>query len=67
MDDTNTSPAYFALTSRLTPRGRRWRWNLVAGNGEVVASSEAYNSREAAAGGIAVVRRLAPGAAVRTL
>lgn len=43
---------------------RRWRWNLVADNGEVVASSESYNSRGAALHGATVVQQIASDARI---
>lgn len=42
----------------------KFRFNLVATNGQVVATSEAYNSRAAAMGGIAAVKSLAADAVV---
>lgn len=42
----------------------KWRWNLKAGNGEVIATSEAYSSKSAAEGGIESVRNNAPGAEI---
>jgi hypothetical protein len=42
----------------------RFHFNLVAGNGQVIATSEAYNSKEAALNGIESVRKNAPDAPV---
>lgn len=44
---------------------REWRWRLVAGNGEIIASGEGYRERRACLVGIDRVRGLAPGAAIR--
>lgn len=37
-----------------------WRWNLKAGNGEVIAVSEGYTSKAGAKSGIRSVRLNAP-------
>jgi uncharacterized protein YegP (UPF0339 family) len=42
----------------------KFRFNLVAGNGEIIASSEAYDSKAAASSGIDSVKRTAPDARV---
>jgi uncharacterized protein len=42
----------------------KFHFNLVAANGQVVATSEAYESRESALNGIESVKSNAPGAAV---
>jgi len=42
--------------------GSQYHFNLVAGNGQVIASSEMYNSKEAALNGIESVKTNAPGA-----
>jgi uncharacterized protein YegP (UPF0339 family) len=42
----------------------KFHFNLQAGNGQVIATSEAYNSREAALKGIDSVKANAPGAEV---
>ena len=39
-----------------------FHFNLVAGNGQVIATSEAYESRESALKGIESVKANAPGA-----
>ena len=36
-----------------------WRWRLVAGNGEIVATGEAYTSHSKARRAVATVKRLA--------
>ena len=41
-----------------------WRFQLVAGNGEPVATSETYSSKEAAKGGCEAVQRAAADAEV---
>ena len=40
----------------------KFPFNLVAGNGQVIATSEAYESRESALKGIESVKANAPGA-----
>lgn len=40
----------------------KFHFNLVAGNGQVIATSEAYESRESALKGIDSVKANAPGA-----
>lgn len=47
-----------------TDKGGNWRFNLKAGNGEVIASSESYSSKSAAQNGIESVRKNAVDAAV---
>jgi uncharacterized protein len=47
----------------VTPGGK-FRFRLKAGNGEIIASSEAYNSNSAAQGGIDSVKTNTPGATV---
>jgi uncharacterized protein len=42
----------------------KFHFNLVASNGQVIATSEAYESRESALNGIESVKSNAPGAAV---
>jgi hypothetical protein len=42
----------------------KFHFNLVAGNGQVIATSEAYDSHESALNGIESVKSNAPGAAV---
>lgn len=42
----------------------KYRFNLVASNGEIIASSEAYNSKASALGGIESVKKNAPEAPV---
>ena len=42
----------------------KFRFNLVSTNGQVVATSEAYDSKQAAMRGIQSVRKLAPDATV---
>ena len=44
--------------------GGKFRFRLKAGNGQVIASSEAYNTKRAAQGGIQSVKSHAPGAPV---
>ena len=40
-----------------TGKDSKWYWHLKAANGEIVASSEAYSSKDAAESGIAAVKR----------
>lgn len=47
-----------------TDKGGHWRFNLKASNGQVIASSEGYNSKDAAKNGIESVRKNAPDAPV---
>lgn len=42
----------------------QFRWRLKAGNGEIVASGEAYPTRAGAHKGVAAVKRAADGAQV---
>lgn len=42
----------------------KFRFNLISTNGQVVATSEAYNSKAAAMGGIRSVKKLAADAAI---
>ena len=50
-------PGKFVLES--SPGGT-YHFNLLAGNGEVIATSETYQSKDAAQNGIAAVRETAP-------
>jgi uncharacterized protein len=45
-------------------RAGKYRFRLKAGNGEVVAQGEAYESKESAKAGCGAVQRAADGAAV---
>ena len=42
----------------------KFRFNLVAGNGEIIATSEAYESKASAKNGIEAVRKAAASAEV---
>ena len=42
----------------------RHRWRLRAGNGEIIAASEAYTTEAGAIAGIEAVKRIAPGAPI---
>ena len=53
--------AKFVLSK--TPNGQ-FRFNLKAGNGEVIATSESYTTKAAALGGIESVKKNAGAAAV---
>ncbi len=54
-------PARFVLKKG---SGGKFRFNLVAANGEIVATSEAYNSKSGALKGIDAVKRAAADAGV---
>lgn len=43
-------------------KASKWRFRLKAGNGQVIAVGEAYESKAAAENGIASVQQNAPGA-----
>jgi uncharacterized protein YegP (UPF0339 family) len=43
-------------------RADKFRFRLKAGNGEIIAVSEAYNSKPSALGGVEAVRKNAPDA-----
>ncbi|WP_043660319.1 YegP family protein [Nocardia thailandica] len=47
-----------------TDAAGKFRWRLKAGNGEVIAASQAYESRDGAKKGIASVQNSAPGATI---
>jgi uncharacterized protein YegP (UPF0339 family) len=47
-----------------TDRAGKFRFNLKAGNGQVIASSEAYESKKVVFSGIESVRKNAPGVRV---
>ncbi len=42
----------------------KWRFRLVAPNNEIIASSEAYSSKQAAIKGIEAVKKYAPEAEI---
>jgi uncharacterized protein len=44
--------------------GGKFRFRLKAGNGEIIATSEAYNSKSSAQNGIESVKTNTPGASV---
>lgn len=45
-------------------KGGKFRFRLKAGNGQVVAASEAYNTKKSAENGIASIKKNAAGAPV---
>ena len=45
-------------------RSGKFRFRLKAGNGQIIASSEAYTSKASALNGIESIRKNAPGAAL---
>jgi uncharacterized protein len=57
-------PAKFVLKKGTTGK---FRFSLLAANGQVVATSEAYETKRAALGGIASVQKVASGAAIEDL
>lgn len=59
----STFKPLFIIRTRRDRLGRkRWRWVLEAPNGEVIATSESYNSAAATYGGILAVQRYAANA-----
>ncbi len=48
-------------------KGGKFRFRLKASNGQIIASSEAYNSKKSAENGIASVQKNAPYAAINDL
>lgn len=53
-----------ASSSSVKDKGGKFRFRLKAGNGEIIASSEAYESKAAAKNGVASVQKNATDAAV---
>lgn len=49
---------------RQSPKNKKWYWKLVAGNGETIATSEPYKTKQSAMRGITSVRFNAPFAKV---
>jgi uncharacterized protein YegP (UPF0339 family) len=45
-------------------RSKRFRFRFLAGNGEIVASGEAYDSKASCLNGIKSIQKNAPGAAI---
>lgn len=56
----------FELIRSRIPRRQRWRWRIVANNGQVLAWSEAYSNRADAEQAIANVRDHAATAPTRS-
>ena len=54
-------PGKFVVKKGITAK---FRFNLLSSNGQVVATSEAYNSKASAMGGIRAVKSLAADAAI---
>lgn len=50
-----------------TDKAGKYRWRLKAGNGEIIAVGEAYESRSGAVNGIESVKKNAPVAEIREL
>ncbi|MCA9388895.1 YegP family protein [Candidatus Berkelbacteria bacterium] len=48
-------------------RAREYRWRLKAANGEIVAASEGYTSKQSAITSVQLIKRLAPMAPVYDL
>ena len=42
---------------RQSKRNQKWYWKLVARNGETIAVSEPYNSKQSALNGISSIRK----------
>jgi uncharacterized protein YegP (UPF0339 family) len=53
-----------AARFELYASGTQWRWRLKSGNGEIIASGEAYTSKAGAQNGIDAVKRDAPDARI---
>ena len=56
----------FELIRSKLPRRQRWRWRIVANNGQVLAYSEAYSNRADAVAAIEIVRDNAYAAPLRS-
>ena len=56
----------FELIRSKLPRRQRWRWRIVANNGQVLAYSEAYTNRADAVAAIETVRDNADTAPTRS-
>ena len=56
----------FELIRTRIPRRQRWRWRIVANNGQVLAHSEAYSNRADAVAAIETVRDNAATAPTRS-
>jgi uncharacterized protein YegP (UPF0339 family) len=61
LDKEALVPGKFVLKKGLTGK---FHFNLHASNGQVIATSEAYNSRDAALNGIEAVKKDAPDATI---
>jgi uncharacterized protein YegP (UPF0339 family) len=57
-------PAKFTV---YTDKAKKYRFNLKASNGEIIASSEAYNTKAAALGGIKSIQKNAAAAKIEDL
>lgn len=57
----------FTISSKMTIRGRRWRWKLRARNGRILASGEAFNSEMACVDSVNLIRDGAAGADLEIL
>lgn len=62
MIDTTKPRFTFNVFSRITLRGRRWFFNLKAGNGEIIAQSEGYVNKSDAHHAIQRIKTYAPSA-----
>jgi len=61
----NVTRRMIVVTAAKNPtRKGEFRWRLVAPNGQTIATSEGYSSKESAKKGIESVKKNAPGAAV---
>jgi uncharacterized protein YegP (UPF0339 family) len=57
-------PAKFTI---FTDRAKKYRFNLKAANGEIIAASEAYDTKAAALKGIHSIQKSAPAAKIEDL
>lgn len=53
---------YMAKFAIYNDRAGQYRWRLIANNGEIVAASEAYTSKQNAIESVSCVKRLGPSA-----
>jgi uncharacterized protein YegP (UPF0339 family) len=61
---TRRDPTMAGKFELWTDKGGDWRFNLKASNGQVIATSQGYNSKASALNGIESVKTNAPGAEV---
>ena len=56
MDAQKPRRCRFQIYSKWTLRGRRFFFRLRAGNGEIIAQSEAYNTKAAAENAVVLIK-----------